>query len=74
METLFDKLGLNQNLVDGLKKEKIYEPTAIQEAAIPPALENRDIIGRSITGSGKTLAYLLPIFQRIQTDKREAQA
>ncbi|MDD4833823.1 MAG: DEAD/DEAH box helicase [Lutispora sp.] len=74
METSFDKLGLNQNLVEGLKKEKIYEPTAIQEAAIPPALENRDIIGQSITGSGKTLAYLLPIFQRIQSDKREAQA
>ena len=74
MEALFDKLGINHNLVEGLKKEKIYEPTAIQEAVIPLALENRDIIGQSITGSGKTLAYLLPIFHRIQADKKEAQA
>lgn len=74
METSFDKLGLNQNLIEGLKKENIHTPTAIQEAAIPPALENKDIIGQSITGSGKTLAYLLPIFQRIHTDKKEAQA
>ena len=54
METSFDKLGINQNLVEGLKKEKIYEPMAIQEAAIPPALENKDIIGQSITGPWPT--------------------
>lgn len=74
MEATFDKLGINKNLIEGLKKENIHIPTAIQQAAIPPALENKDIIGQSITGSGKTLAYLLPIFQRLQTDKREVQA
>ncbi len=74
METSFNKFGLNQSLIEGLKKENIQSPTAIQEAAIPPALENKDIIGQSITGSGKTLAYILPILQRVHTDKKEAQA
>ncbi len=34
-------------------------------------MENKDIIGQSETGTGKTLAYLLPIFQKITTEKRE---
>ena len=70
----FDKLGLNQNLIEGLKQEGINKPTDIQIKAIPLSLENKDIIGQSPTGSGKTLAYLLPIFQKIDTSKREMQA
>ncbi|KAJ51038.1 superfamily II DNA/RNA helicase [Clostridium tetanomorphum] len=74
MENLFDKLGLNLQLIEGLKKEGIEKPTPIQIRAIPLALENKDIIGKSETGSGKTLAYLLPLFQKINTDKKEMQA
>lgn len=37
-------------------------------------MENKDIIGQSETGTGKTLAYLLPIFEKITTEKREMQA
>ncbi|MHB1394138.1 MAG: DEAD/DEAH box helicase [Clostridia bacterium] len=70
----FDKLGLDSRLVEGLKKQEITEPTGIQADSIQLALENKDIIGQSPTGSGKTLAFLLPIFQRIDTGKREMQA
>lgn len=70
----FNELGINQKLVDGLKKRNIIEPMEIQSRTIPLALENKDIIGESQTGSGKTLAYLLPIFERINTAKRETQA
>jgi superfamily II DNA/RNA helicase len=70
----FDKLELNSNLIKGLKKEGITKPTDIQIKAIPLALENKDIIGQSETGSGKTLAYLLPIFQKVDSTKREMQA
>lgn len=70
----FDKLGINSNLIEGLHKEGIETPTTIQEKAIPLSLENKDIIGQSETGSGKTLAYLLPIFQKIDSSKREMQA
>ena len=70
----FDKLGLDPSLVEGLKKQGITEPTGIQADSIQLALENKDIIGQSPTGSGKTLAFLLPIFQRIDTGKREMQA
>lgn len=74
MSVTFEKLGLNPNLIDGLRKERIEIPAEIQERVLPLALENRDIIAQSETGSGKTLAYLLPIFQRIAVHKREMQA
>jgi superfamily II DNA/RNA helicase len=74
MINTFDELGLDPNLVEGLKKQGITEPTGIQAETIQLALENRDIVGQSPTGSGKTLAFLLPIFQRIDAGKREMQA
>lgn len=73
MITSFDILGVNSDLIEGLKKEGITKPTDIQAGVIPLALQNKDIIGQSRTGSGKTLAYLLPIFQKIDTNKREMQ-
>jgi len=70
----FDQFGLDEALVAALKQEGILEPTAIQEQTIPFILENRDVVGQSETGTGKTLAFLLPIFQKIDTQKRETQA
>lgn len=69
----FNELGISLALTEALKKVNIIEPTDIQSSTIPLALENKDIIGESQTGSGKTLAYLLPIFEKINTTKREAQ-
>lgn len=74
MTKSFIELGLSPKLIEGLKKKNIMEPTPIQSASIPFALENRDIIGESQTGSGKTLAYLIPIFERINISRRENQA
>lgn len=72
--TTFDEIGLNSKLVVGLNKESIIEPTEIQAETIPLLLQNKDVIGQSQTGSGKTLAYLLPLFQKIDCEKREMQS
>jgi len=74
MKKDFAQLGLIAPLAQGLTKADITEPTTIQAEVIPPALAGKDIIGQSPTGTGKTLAYLLPIFQKIDTAKRETQA
>ena len=74
MATTFNTLGINLNIIEGLKKQDINNPTEIQEATIPLAMENKDIIAQAQTGSGKTLAYLLPIFHKIDSSKREMQA
>lgn len=74
MINTFDELGINTALAEGLKKEDICEPTSVQAECIPPALENKDIIGQSPTGSGKTLAFLLPLFMKLDAGRREMQA
>lgn len=74
MEYGFEELGLSSDLAEGLKMQGITLPTDVQSRAIPPALKNMDIICRSQTGSGKTLAYLLPLFQKIDSNKKEMQA
>lgn len=57
---------LPAKLVDILKNTLNYqEPTPIQRAAIPLALEHRDVVGIAETGSGKTLAFLLPLLTYI---------
>lgn len=72
--TTFAQLGLAPALIDALAKQDITQPTAIQAQAIPPLSQGADLIGQSHTGSGKTLAYLCPIFAKIDTTRKEAQA
>ena len=74
MNNSFNELNINNSIVVGLEKQNITIPTGIQETAIPFALENKDIIAEAHTGTGKTLAFLIPIFEKINIEKREMQA
>ena len=72
--TSFAALGVIPALTEVLKKQGINVATPVQEKAIPAIFKGRDVIAKSQTGTGKTLAYLLPLVQRIQTDRDEVQA
>ena len=61
----FRELGLRGELIDALTGLGYEEPTPIQEAAIPPLLEGRDLLGQAATGTGKTAAFALPILQHL---------
>ena len=66
--TTFSELPLISALQRKLAAAEFTELTPIQERAIPPALEGRDVIGTAQTGTGKTLAFLIPL---IETMNRE---
>lgn len=62
-DATFESLGVCQELCEACSKMGYKLPTAIQQEAIPLALDGRDIIGLAQTGSGKTAAFALPILQ-----------
>ena len=49
-----------------LNANKFEIPTPVQDAAIPPALEGRDVLATAQTGTGKTLSFLIPIVELLQ--------
>ncbi|KAF4922290.1 Pre-mRNA-splicing ATP-dependent RNA helicase PRP28 [Colletotrichum viniferum] len=53
--------GLPRRLLNIIDQVGYTEPSPIQRAAIPIALQARDLIGVAVTGSGKTAAFLLPL-------------
>ena len=59
------RLGLHPDLLKGIRELGFTRPTPIQDQAIPPALEGRDLLACAMTGSGKTAAFLLPILHRL---------
>jgi len=67
----FKKLGLFEPLLRAIRTEGYTNPTAIQELAIPPVLEGRDLMGCAQTGTGKTAAFALPILQRLDRQRAD---
>jgi ATP-dependent RNA helicase DeaD len=63
--TTFDDLGLRPELLGALSTLGYEEPTPIQQEAIPPLVEGRDLLGQAATGTGKTAAFALPVLQRL---------
>jgi len=66
----FSDFALNTVLQRNLESLKFSAPSAIQDQAIPIALQGRDVIGLANTGTGKTAAFLLPILEKLNGDER----
>ena len=58
----------------GIFEAGFERPSPIQEEAIPVALANRDILARAKNGTGKTAAFVIPVLEKISSDKNYIQA
>lgn len=72
-ELTFSQLGLPEPLLQAVSDLGYEAPSAIQAAAIPPAMEGRDLVGLSETGSGKTAAFGLAGLSRVDPEDRDVQ-
>jgi len=64
----FTELPVSSALQQKLAAALFTTLTPIQEQAISPALEGRDIIGTAQTGTGKTLAFLIPLIELLHRE------
>lgn len=70
----FTELKLSPALQHRLANANFIHPTPVQAAAIPPALEGRDILATAQTGTGKTLSFLIPLIERMPVSNNGAAA
>src|SRR4026209_1943668 len=61
----FSSFGIHPDLFRGVRELGFPRAPPIQQDAIPPAMEGRDVLACAMTGSGKTAAFLLPILHRL---------
>src|SRR5271166_5283298 len=61
----FSELPISPYLKERISAANFSIPTPVQAAAIPPALEGKDVLATAQTGTGKTLAFLIPVIERL---------
>jgi ATP-dependent RNA helicase RhlE len=65
MQPNFDALGLSPASLRAVRELGFSVPTPVQAAAIPPALQGKDVLASAQTGTGKTAAFALPILEKL---------
>jgi ATP-dependent RNA helicase RhlE len=67
----FNSLGLSQALLKAISKKGYTTPSPIQQKAIPPILQGRDILASAQTGTGKTAGFTLPLLHILSENPKE---
>jgi len=70
----FDGMNLKEPLLRGVYAMGFEKPSAIQQRAILPIIEGRDVIAQAQSGTGKTATFAIGILQRIEADLVACQA
>ncbi|MEH6359094.1 MAG: DEAD/DEAH box helicase [Amylibacter sp.] len=71
--TKFTDLGLNPKVLKAVNDVGYETPTPIQAAAIPHALQGRDVLGIAQTGTGKTASFTLPMVHKLARGRARAR-
>jgi ATP-dependent RNA helicase RhlE len=72
--TQFSELPISSYIQEQLSAANFITPTPVQAAAIPNALEGKDVLATAQTGTGKTLAFLIPVLEHLLRDNTRGVA
>jgi len=64
----FDELEIKQEIKQALKELGFEDMFPIQENAIPPMMEGKNVVGQAKTGTGKTAAFGVPMLNNLDPD------
>jgi len=70
----FDDLEIKPELLRGIFGNGYETPSAIQQKAIKPLIDGRDLIAQAQSGTGKTATFSIGVLERIDTTKDVTQA
>ncbi|XP_063719084.1 eukaryotic initiation factor 4A-III [Symsagittifera roscoffensis] len=70
----FEEMKLKSDLLRGVYAYGFERPSAIQQRAIVPIVQGRDVIAQSQSGTGKTATFSISILQAIDINNRQTQA
>ena len=70
----FQDLGVSEEILRALEKKGVGLPTRVQQEAIPPLLQWKDVIAKAPTGTGKTFAFGIPMIEHIDPSGNDLQA
>lgn len=70
----FDSMRLKEDLLRGIYAYGFERPSAIQQRAIIPIVQGRDVIAQSQSGTGKTAVFSIGILQSLDGSSNETQA
>jgi ATP-dependent RNA helicase RhlE len=65
----FSELPISTYMKERLAAGNFVVPTPVQAAAIPQAMELKDVLATAQTGTGKTLAFLIPVMEKLLKEK-----
>ncbi len=69
----FDRFRLTEPILRAVRDAGFTTPTPVQQAAIPLAVEGRDVLATAQTGTGKTAAFTLPMINRLAGGRARAR-
>lgn len=67
----FDQMGLKEELLRGLYAYGFEKPSAIQQRAVLPIVEGRDVIAQAQSGTGKSSMISVSTCQLVDITMRE---
>ena len=67
-------MGLKDQLLRGIFGYGFERPSAIQQRAIGPIIDGRDLIAQSQSGTGKTAVFCIGTLQVIDVTQKQTQA
>ncbi|PNY09382.1 DEAD-box ATP-dependent RNA helicase 2-like protein [Trifolium pratense] len=70
----FEEMGIKDNLLRGIYQYGFDKPSAIQQRAVAPIIQGRDVIAQAQSGTGKTSMIALTVCHLVDTSVREVQA
>jgi len=70
---LYSEINLPNEILRAVERMGFVELTEVQEKAMPPMLEGRDIIAKAPTGTGKTCAFGIPLLMGLDSQSNKTQ-